>query len=149
MTVIRQNILSMIMLKNVKISYGNASFHLAIPEICWVRNLCSYPRGFWKSMYFDRVFYKEIWVVSAEWMATNSLKKELKKGIRNFCISGPFKSIVARYLMYFERIRVNSGYDIVRQVQDNKSSSDGLGNSFLDYWQISKNLYRFEISFVE
>ena len=44
MTVVRQNILSTIMLKNVKLSYGNLRLHLATPEIFQARNLCSYPR---------------------------------------------------------------------------------------------------------
>ena len=40
-TVVRQNILSVIMLKNVKPSYGNVRFYLARPEICWARNVCT------------------------------------------------------------------------------------------------------------
>ena len=45
MTVVRRNILSTIMLKKVKLSYGNVRFHRATPEICQVRNVCSYPRN--------------------------------------------------------------------------------------------------------
>ena len=32
--VVHQNILSNVMLKNVKLSYGNVRFHLTTPEIC-------------------------------------------------------------------------------------------------------------------
>ena len=38
MMLVHQNILSTVMLKNVKLSYGNVRLHLAIPEICQARN---------------------------------------------------------------------------------------------------------------
>ena len=41
MMVVRQNILSILMPKNVKLSYKNVSFHWATPEICLTRNICS------------------------------------------------------------------------------------------------------------
>ena len=41
--VVRQNDLSTIMLKNVKLSYENVKLHLAAPEIYQARNLCSIP----------------------------------------------------------------------------------------------------------
>ena len=39
--VVRQNVLSTIILKNVKLSYKNVKLHLATPEICQARNLSS------------------------------------------------------------------------------------------------------------
>ena len=45
MTVVRQNILSSVMIKIDKLSYGNVKFHLATPEIFKARNLCSYARN--------------------------------------------------------------------------------------------------------
>ena len=42
----RQNVLSMNMLKNVKLSNENVSSHMATPEICWARNLSSNLRIF-------------------------------------------------------------------------------------------------------
>ena len=44
MAVVRLNILSTIMLKNVKLSYGNVRFQLATLEVFQARNLCSYTR---------------------------------------------------------------------------------------------------------
>ena len=44
MSVIRQNILSTIMLKNGKLSNGNVRLHLAKPEICQARKLSNKPR---------------------------------------------------------------------------------------------------------
>ena len=41
--IVRQNMLSTIMLKNVELSYGNARFYLATLKIFQARNLCSYP----------------------------------------------------------------------------------------------------------
>ena len=38
MTVVRQNILSTIMLKNVKLSYGSVRLHLEMSEICQAIN---------------------------------------------------------------------------------------------------------------
>ena len=44
MTNVRQNILSMIMLKNVKLCNGNIRLHLATPNIYKARNISSNPR---------------------------------------------------------------------------------------------------------
>ena len=44
MIVVHQNILSTIMQKNVKLSYGNVRIQLATPEICYATKLCSYLR---------------------------------------------------------------------------------------------------------
>ena len=38
MMVVLENILSSVMLKNVKLSYGSVRFHLATPEICYASN---------------------------------------------------------------------------------------------------------------
>ena len=38
-----RKILNMLMLKVVKLSYGNVRLHLATPEICQARNLSSNP----------------------------------------------------------------------------------------------------------
>ena len=45
MTVVLQNMLSSVMLKNYKLSNGNVRLHLAAPEICQARNLSSNPRN--------------------------------------------------------------------------------------------------------
>ena len=41
MMIVHQNILSSVMLKKVKLCYGNVRFQLTTPEICQARNLCS------------------------------------------------------------------------------------------------------------
>ena len=44
MTVVRQNILSTVMLKNDKLCNGNARLHLVTPEICQPETYCANPR---------------------------------------------------------------------------------------------------------
>ena len=51
MTVVRQNILSTVMLTNYKHSNGYVSLHLATPEICQARNLSSYIHFFTKFIF--------------------------------------------------------------------------------------------------
>ena len=83
MTVVRQNILSMIMLKNVKLSYGKVRFHL--PYICRARNLCSYdPISVVFSNTFGKKWSLQVWAFSRRYITcqfSRSMVFEVETGI--------------------------------------------------------------------
>ena len=57
----RQNILSTIMLKNVKLSNENVRLQLATPEICYARNLTSNARNL--TLEKDKLKTGSLWIL--------------------------------------------------------------------------------------